>query len=112
MPDVLEGARNLVAGRGYVVVDEASQVEPDGKHYLRLQKAIDHVVMRTIATDPSHPGWRVMMVERHRPPRVVWPASSGDDGDGEEGLVPRRPTRPAGTGAIALPLPEDPHPAG
>jgi hypothetical protein len=53
-----------------------------------------------------------MMVERHRPPRVVWPAASGDDGDGDESLVPRRPRPPAGSGAIALPLPEDPHTAG
>ncbi len=109
---MLEGARNLVAGRGYFVVDEASQLEPDGKHYLRLQKAIDRVVTQAIMTDPSQPGWRVMMVERHRPPRVVWPAASGDDGDGDESLVPRRPRPPAGSGAIALPLPEDPHTAG
>ena len=109
---MLEGARNLAAGRGFFVVDAALQSEPDGRYYLRLQKAVDHVVTRTIGTDPSHPGWRVMMVERHRPPRVVWPASSGDDGDGEEGLVPRRPRRPAGSGAIALPLPDEPHAAG
>jgi len=38
---------------------------------------------------------------------LVWPNPSGsdDDGDGEDSLVPRRPRRPPGSGAIALPFP-------
>jgi len=102
---MLEGARNLAAGRRYVVVEAAPGCEPPGSHFLRLQSAIDHVVSRTIATDPTLPGWQVMKVERGRLPEIVWPNPSGDDGDGEDSLVPRRPRRPAGSGAIALPLP-------
>lgn len=102
---MLEGARNLAAGRRYVVVEAVPDREPVGPHFLRLQSAIDHVVTRTIATDPSRPGWHVVRIERGRLPEVVWPNPSGDDGDGEESLVPRRPRRPAGSGAIALPFP-------
>ena len=112
MPDVLEGARNLVAGRGYIIVEAMRRGEPAGPYFLRLDKAIDHVVTRAIGTDPSQAGWQIVRVQRHRPPQVVWPAPAGDDGDGEESLVRRRPRRPAGSGAIALPLPDEPHPAG
>ena len=101
---MLEGARNLAAGRRYVVV-EAPGCEPAGPHFLRLQSAIDHVVSRTIGTDPTLPGRQVMKVERGRLPEIVWPNASGDDGDGEDSLVPRGPGRPAGSGATALPLP-------
>ena len=109
---MLEGARNLAAGRRYVVVEATPDAEPAGPQFLRLQKAIDRVVTQTIATDPTHPGWRVLRIERSRLPEVAWPPPSGDDGDGEESLVPRRPRRPAGSGAIALPPPETPRPAG
>jgi hypothetical protein len=102
---MLEGARNLAAGRRYVVVTTAPQGECAGRHFLRLENAIEHVVTRTIGTDPTQPGWQVMRVERGRLPEVVWPAPFGDDGDGEDSIVPRRPRRPAGSGAIALPFP-------
>jgi hypothetical protein len=108
---MLEGARNLVAGRRYVVVEATPQGDPAGRHFLRLERAIEQVVTRTIATDPTRPGWQVMKVERGRAPEVVWPTPFGDDGDGENSMVPRRPLRPAGSGAIALPLPEAPHTA-
>jgi hypothetical protein len=107
---MLEGARNLVAGRGYLVVEGIPGGEPE-RAFLRLDKAIDDAVDRTRASDATHPGWRVLRIERNRFPEVVWPGPSGDDGDGEEGVVPRRPRRPAGSGAIALPLPETPRPA-
>jgi hypothetical protein len=107
---MLEGARNLVAGRGYMVV-EASPCGDQGRSYLRLSRAIDEAVDRTRACDATHPGWRVLLLERGRLPEVAWPPAFGDDGDGEEGLVPRRPRRPAGSGAIALPLPDPPRPA-
>jgi hypothetical protein len=106
---MLEGARNLVAGRRYVVVEAAPQSEPAGRHFLRLEHAIEHIVTRAIATDPTQPGWQVIKVERGRVPEVVWPTPFGDDGDGDDSMVPRRPRRPAGSGAIALPLPETPH---
>jgi len=102
---VHEVARNLAAGRRYVVVKAVPGGEPAGRHFLRLQSAIDQVVTRTISTRPTQPGWQVMKVERGRLPEVVWPNPSGDDGDGEDSLVPRRPRRPPGSGAIALPLP-------
>jgi hypothetical protein len=102
---MLEGARNLAAGRRYVVVEAARGSELTGPHFLRLQSAIDHVVTRTVATDPTQPGWRVLRIERGRLPELAWPKPSGDDGDGEESFVPRRPRRPAGSGAIALPFP-------
>ncbi len=44
MPDVFEGARNLVAGRGYIIVEAMRRGEPAGPYFLRLDKAIDHVV--------------------------------------------------------------------
>jgi hypothetical protein len=102
---MLEGARNLAAGRRYVVVEAARGSELAGPHFFRLQSAIDHVVTRTIATDPTQPGWRVLRIERGRLPELAWPKPSGDDGDGEEGLVARHPRRPGGSGAIALPFP-------
>jgi hypothetical protein len=101
---MLEGARNLAAGRGYVVV-EAGAGGDDGRTYRRLGTAIDEAVDRTRASDATHPGWRVLRIERGRLPELAWPKASGDDGDGEESLVPRRPRRPAGSGAIALPFP-------
>jgi|1186.fasta_scaffold313051_2 hypothetical protein len=108
---MLEGARNLAAGRRFGVVSAV----PGGRHgraYLHLSKAIDEAVDRTRACDTTHPGWHVVRIERGRLPEVVWPHPSGDDGDGEEALVPRRPRRPAGSGAIALPLPRTPGQAG
>jgi hypothetical protein len=99
---MLEGARNLAAGRGYVVVEAGSD---EGRRYRRLGKAIDEAVDRTRASDSTHPGWRVLRIERGRLPELAWPKPSGDDGDGEESLVPRRPRRPPGSGAIALPFP-------
>ena len=102
---MLESARNLAAGRRYVVVAAAPGCQRAGPPFLRLQRAIDRVVSRSIATDPSQPGWQVMKLERGCLPEVVWPNPSGDDGDGEDSLVPRRPRRPPGSGAIALPLP-------
>jgi hypothetical protein len=107
---MLEGARNLVAGRRYGVVNAGSGGD-SGKAYLRLSRAIDDAVDRTRVSDATHPGWRVLRIERGRFPEIAWPAPKGDDGDGEEGLVPRRPRRPAGSGAIALPLPDPPRPA-
>jgi hypothetical protein len=108
---MLEGPRNLVAGRRYGVVN-ASPGGEHGKAYLRLSKAIDEAVDRTRTSDATHPGWHVLRIERGRLPEIVWPYPSGDDGDGEDSLVPRRPRRPEGSGAIALPLPEPPRPAG
>ena len=107
---MLEGTRNLVAGRRYGVVNASPGGEP-GKADLRFSRAIDEAVDRTRAGDATHPGWRVLRIERGRLPEIAWPAPSDDDGDGEEGLVPRRPRRPASGGAIALPLPDPPRPA-
>jgi hypothetical protein len=101
---MLEGARNLAAGRGYVVV-EAGAGGDDGRTYRRLGTAIDEAVDRTRASGATHPGWRVLLIERGRLPELAWPKASGDDGDGEDSPVPRRPRRPAGSGAIALPFP-------
>jgi hypothetical protein len=101
---MLEGARNLAAGRRYGVVS-AVPGRCGGRAYLHLSKAIDEAVDRTRACDATHPGWHVIRIERGRLPEVVWPDASGDDGDGEESLVPRRPRRPPGSGAIALPFP-------
>lgn len=101
---MFEGARNLTAGRYYLVV-EATPGGQDGSVRWRLQKAIDDAVDRTRMSDATHPGWRVLRIERNRVPEVVWPPPLGDDGDGEDSLVPRRPRRPPGSGAIALPLP-------
>jgi len=101
---VLEGARNLAAGRYYLVV-EAIPASQNGTVRRRLEKAIDEAVDRTRASAATHPGWRVLRIERHRSPETVWPAAPGDDGDGDESLVPRRPRRPPGSGAIALPFP-------
>ena len=101
---MLEVARNVLALRMYGVIDTT----PGGEHgraYFRLEKAIDDAVDRTRMSDPDHPGWRVVRMQRGRLPEVVWPNPSGDDGDGEDSLVPRRPRRPPGRGAIALPLP-------
>jgi len=101
---VLEVARNLVAGREYVVVP--GDLGGSGpKVFFRLSRAIDEAVDRTRASDATHPGWRVLRIERNRVPEVVWPPPLGDEGDGEDSLVPRRPRRPPGAGAIALPLP-------
>jgi Uma2 family endonuclease len=108
---MLEGARNLVAGRGYVVI-EASPGGEHGRTYVRLSKAIDEAVDRTRSCDATHPGWRVLRMERDRLTGVAWPRPPGDDADGEDSLVPRRPRRPMGSGAIALPLPETPRSAG
>lgn len=101
---MLEGARNLAAGRRYGVVSAVPGGHGGGA-YLHLARAIDEAVDRTRACDTAHPGWQVVRIERGRLPEVVWPNASGDDGDGEESLVPGRPRRPAGSGAIALPLP-------
>jgi hypothetical protein len=101
---MLEGARNLAAGRYYGVVSAGPGGRP-GRAHLRLSRAIDEAVDRTRASDATHPGWHVVRMERGRLPQVVWPNPSGDDGDGEESLVPRRPPRPSGSGAIALPFP-------
>jgi hypothetical protein len=102
---MLEGARNLAAGRYYLVV-ESIPGSNDGSVRWRLSKAIDDAVDRTRMSDATHPGWRVLRIERNRVPEVVWPPSAGDDdGDGEDSLVPRRPRRPPGSGAIALPFP-------
>ncbi len=101
---MFEGARNLAAGRYFLVV-EAIPGSRDGSVRRRLSKAIDDAVDRTRASDATHPGWRVLRIERGRLPEVAWPRPSGDDGDGEESRVPRRPRRPAGSGAIALPFP-------
>lgn len=101
---MLEGARNLAAGRRYGVVS-AVPGRRGGRAYLHLSKAIDEAVDRTRACDATHPGWHVIRIERGHLPRVVWPDASGDDGNGEESFVPRRPRRPAGSGAIALPFP-------
>jgi len=101
---MLEVARNLVAGRTYGVINASASGE-HGHVFLRLDKAIDEAVDRTRASDPTHPGWQVVRTERGRLPEVVWPNPSGDDGDGEESLVPRRPRRPPGSGTIALPFP-------
>jgi hypothetical protein len=101
---MLEGARNLAAGRYYRVV-EATPGGQEGSVRRRLQKAIDDAVDRTRASDATHPGWRVLRIERGRRPEVAWPPPLGDDGDGEESLVPSRPRRPPGSGAVALPLP-------
>jgi hypothetical protein len=101
---VLEGARNLAAGRYYLVV-EAIPGSEAGTVRRRLSKAIDEAVDRTRACDTTHPGWRILRAERGRLPEVVWPDPSGDDGDGEEALVRRRPRRPGGSGAVALPFP-------
>jgi hypothetical protein len=80
-----------------------------GPYFFRLSKAIDFVVDRAIMLDPSKTeDWCVVRVERHQLPRVVWPTPIGDDDDGEQSLVPRRPRRPTGSGAVALPLPGDP----
>jgi hypothetical protein len=102
---MLEGVRNLAACRWYVVVE----ARPGGEHaeraYFRLAKAIDEAVDRTRACDATHPGWRVLRMARGRLPEAAWPRPSSDDGDGEESRVPRRPRRPAGSGAIALPFP-------
>ena len=103
MEAMLEGARNFFSGREYVVVEGIPGSE-QGRTFLRLSKAIDEAVDRTRASDASHPGWRVLLIKRQGWPEVVWPGSSGDDGDGEESLVPRRPRRPPGGGAIALPF--------
>ena len=73
-----EVARNLAVGCRYVVVKAVPGGEPAGRHFLRLQSAIDHVVTRTISTRPTEPGWQVMKVERGRLPEVVWPDPSGD----------------------------------
>jgi hypothetical protein len=100
---MLEGARNLAAGRRYGVVSAVPG--RGGRSYLHLARAIDDAVDRTRASAATHPGWHVVRMERGRLPEVVWPNPSGDDGDGEESLVPRRPRRPAGGGAIALPFP-------
>jgi hypothetical protein len=102
---MLEVARNLVAGREYVVV--SPDVGSDGpKGFFRLSSAIDEAVDRTRTSDVTHPGWRVLRIERNRVPEVVWPPPAGDDdGDGEDSLVPRHPRRPPGSGAIALPFP-------
>jgi hypothetical protein len=101
---MLEGARNLAAGRGYVVVEPGAG-DQDGRMYRRLGTAIDAAVDRTRASDATHPGWRVLRIERGRLPELAWPADPGDEDDGEEGLVPSRPRRPAGSGAVALPFP-------
>ena len=101
---MLEVARNLVAGREYVVV--SPDVGSDGpKGFFRLSSAIDEAVDRTRTSDVTHPGWHVVRMERGRLPEVVWPYPPDDDGDGEDSLVPRRPRRPPGSGAIALPFP-------
>jgi hypothetical protein len=116
---VLEGARNLLTGCGYIVLDApplrspaADEKTPAGKpvgpYFFRFSKAVDFVVQQAIMTDPAKSeGWCVVRVERDRPPRVVWPDVAGDNGDGEESIVPRRPRRPSGSGAVALPLPEE-----
>ena len=101
---MFEVARNVLALRMYGVTT-ASASGAHGRAYWRLEKAIDEAVDRTRASDPTHPGWHVVRMERRRLPEVVWPNPSGDDGDGEDSLVPRRPRRPPGSGAIALPLP-------
>ena len=101
---MLEGARNLAVGRRYGVVS-AVPGGRGGRLYLHLSTAIDEAVDRTRACGTAHPGWHVIRTERGRLPEVVWPTAPGDDGDGEESLVPRRPRRPAGSGAIALPFP-------
>jgi hypothetical protein len=103
---VFEGARNLVTGREYVVVERVPGSE-QGRAFRRLSKAIDDAVDRTRTSDATHPGWRVLRIERQGWPKLVWPSpsGSGDDGDGEDSLVPRRPRRPPGSGAIALPVP-------
>jgi hypothetical protein len=101
---MIEGARNLAAGRRYGVVS-AVLGGRGGRPYLHLSRAVDEAVDRTRISDTTHPGWHVIRIERGRLPEVVWPNASGDDGDGEESLVPRRPRRPAGSGAIALPFP-------
>jgi hypothetical protein len=101
---MLEGPRNLAAGRYYLVV-EAIPGSEGGSVRRRLSSAIDDAVDRIRASDATHPGWRVLRFERHRRPELVWPPPLGDDGDGDESPVPRRPRRPAGSGAIALPFP-------
>lgn len=102
---MLEVARNVVAGREYAVVP-ADVGDAGPKVFFRLSRAIDEAVDRTRMSDATtHPGWRVLKIERGRVPEVVWPNPSGEDGDGEESMIPRRPRRPAGSGAIALPLP-------
>ena len=102
---MLEGARNLAAGRHYLVVESIPGGD-DGSARRRLSTAIDEAVDRTRMSDATHPGWRVLRIERNRVPEVVWPPSRGDDdGDGEDSLVPRCPRRPPGSGAIALPFP-------
>lgn len=94
----------MVAGRTYGVLNVSASGD-HGRAFRRLDRAIDEAVDRTRASDPAHPGWHVVRMERGRLPEVVWPPSAGDDGDGEDSLVPRRPRRPPGSGAIALPLP-------
>jgi hypothetical protein len=102
---MLEGARNLAAGRYYLVVEARPGGEHGEKAYFRLSKAIDNAIDRTRASDATHPGWRVLRLESGRLPELAWPTPPGDDGDDEESLAPRRPRRPAGSGAIALPFP-------
>jgi hypothetical protein len=117
---VLEGARNLVAGRGYIVLDappldprvveEANPApvgKPIGPYFFRLSKAIDYVVDQAISHPTKTDGWCVVRIERKQSPRVVWPNATGDD-DGEGSRVPRRPHRPTGSGAAALPIPDEP----
>jgi hypothetical protein len=101
---MLEVARNVLAHRMYGVIT-ASATGDHGRAYRRLDRAIDEAVDRTRASDPTHPGWHVVRMERDRLTEVVWPYPSDDDGDGEDSLVPRRPRRPPGSGAIALPFP-------
>lgn len=120
--DVLEGARNLVAGRGYAVLDAppldhravmegaipAPGGKPIGPYFFRLSKAIDYVVHEAMYDSTRTEGWCVVRFERKQSPRVVWPYANRDDDDGEESLVPRRPRRPTGSGAVGLPLREEP----
>ena len=101
---MLEVARNLLALRTYSVINTSASGD-HGRAYWRLERAIDEAVDRTRASDSTHPGWRVLRIERGRLPELAWPEPPGDDGDGEESLVPRRPRRPPGSGAIALPFP-------
>jgi hypothetical protein len=79
------------------------------KLFLRFSTAVDYAT-RQWATDAEQGEWCVVRIARDRRPVVVWVAGRGDD-DGEASLVPRRPPRPTGSGAIVLPLPDDTRPS-